>query len=73
LAQVPSALHRLSRSSAVRHGPNCSGTSHHEHSTAELAELFGVARSTVYRALDRDRDRAQGAGAGARTVIELWP
>jgi DNA invertase Pin-like site-specific DNA recombinase len=26
-----------------------------EHSTAELADLFGVARSTVYRALERDR------------------
>lgn len=28
-----------------------------EHSTAELADLFGVARSTVYRALERDRAR----------------
>jgi DNA invertase Pin-like site-specific DNA recombinase len=27
------------------------------HSTAELADLFGVARSTVYRALERDRAR----------------
>lgn len=26
-----------------------------QHSTAELADLFGVARSTVYRALQRDR------------------
>ncbi len=26
-----------------------------EHSTAEIAELFGVARSTVYRAIDRAR------------------
>jgi DNA invertase Pin-like site-specific DNA recombinase len=26
-----------------------------EHSTAELADLFGVARSTVYRAPERDR------------------
>ena len=26
-----------------------------EHSTAELAELFGVGRSTVYRALDRSK------------------
>ena len=26
-----------------------------EHSTAELADLFGVAHSTVYRALERDR------------------
>lgn len=30
---------------------------HGEHSTAELADLFGVARPTVYRALDRDRAR----------------
>jgi len=26
-----------------------------EHSTAELADLFGVGRSTVYRALQRHR------------------
>ncbi len=26
-----------------------------EHSTAELADLFGVGRSTVYRALERSR------------------
>ena len=25
-----------------------------EHTTSEIAELFGVARSTVYRALDRN-------------------
>ena len=29
-----------------------------EHSTAELAELFGVGRSTVYRALDRRKATA---------------
>jgi len=28
-----------------------------EHSTVELADLFGVARSTVYRALQRDQVR----------------
>ncbi|WP_241251500.1 helix-turn-helix domain-containing protein [Candidatus Protofrankia californiensis] len=30
-------------------------TLHHagEHTTSELAELFGVARSTVYRAIER--------------------
>ncbi len=28
-----------------------------EHSTAELGDLFGVARSTVYRALERDAGR----------------
>jgi DNA invertase Pin-like site-specific DNA recombinase len=32
-----------------------------EHTTSELAELFGVARSTVYRALDRDRARSATA------------
>ena len=36
-----------------------------EHSTAELADLFGVARSTVYRALQRDQ--VQGA-ASRRTA-----
>ena len=36
-----------------------------EHSTAELADLFGVARSTVYRALQRDQ--AQG-GDSRRTT-----
>ncbi len=35
-----------------------------EYSTAELADLFGVARSTVYRAVERERTRAS-AGAGA--------
>ena len=29
------------------------------HTKAELAELFGVARSTVYRAVDRARGRSQ--------------
>lgn len=29
-----------------------------EYSTAEVAELFGVARSTVYRAIERQRDYA---------------
>jgi DNA invertase Pin-like site-specific DNA recombinase len=28
-----------------------------EHSTAELADLFGVGRSTVYRAIERDACR----------------
>jgi len=27
------------------------------HTTGELAELFGVARSTIYRAIERDRNR----------------
>jgi len=30
-----------------------------QHTTAELAELFGVARSTVYRALERGQRRGQ--------------
>jgi len=36
------------------------------HSTAELGDLFGVARSTVYRAIERDGRRlpARGAAAG---------
>jgi len=29
-----------------------------EHSTAELADLFGVGRSTVYRALERSKAAA---------------
>lgn len=43
-----------------------------EHSTAELADLFCVARSTVYRALQRDqlqgvaRRRTTAEGAGTR-------
>jgi hypothetical protein len=37
-----------------------------EYSTAEVAELFGVARSTVYRAIERDRGRA---GADAQVVV----
>jgi len=29
-----------------------------EHGTAELADLFGVGRSTVYRAIERQRAKA---------------
>ncbi len=38
---------------------------HHagEHSTAELAELFGVGRSTVYRAIERAAARTTTAAA----------
>src|SRR4051812_4087196 len=38
-----------------------------EHSTAELGDLFGVSRSTVYRAIQRD-DRRHDSGAPARSV-----
>ena len=34
-----------------------------EYSSAELADLFGVARSTVFRAVERERLRA-AVGAG---------
>ena len=34
-----------------------------EYGSAELADLFGVARSTVYRAVERERLRA-AVGAG---------
>lgn len=33
-----------------------------QHTTSELAELFSVARATVYRAIERDRARTAGAG-----------
>jgi hypothetical protein len=33
-----------------------------KHSTAEPADLFGVARSAVYRALQRDQARGQTNG-----------
>lgn len=36
-----------------------------EHTTGELAELFGVARSTVYRALERTRRHDQPDAAAA--------
>ncbi len=36
-----------------------------EHSTAELGELFGVGRSTVYRAIDRQRVEAKAGLTGA--------
>jgi len=41
---------------------------HHagEHSTAELGDLFGVARSTVYRAIQRNEARAAKTKAAAR-------
>jgi DNA invertase Pin-like site-specific DNA recombinase len=34
-----------------------------EHSTAELGDLFGVGRSTVYRANERDTRRVQHASS----------
>ena len=37
-----------------------------EHSISELADLFGVSRSTVYRAIQRDTRRTVGAAAAAR-------
>jgi len=42
-----------------------------EHSTAELGDLFGVARSTVYRALERDaaHTRAGASPRGAATSM----
>ena len=38
-----------------------------EYSTAEVADLFGVGRSTVYRAIERQRDEAR-AGVAASTL-----
>ena len=35
-----------------------------EYSSAELGDLFGVARSTVYRAIQRDQRRQQARAAG---------
>ena len=40
-----------------------------EYSTAEVAELFGVARSTVYRAIERERDRALGKDSTLASAI----
>ncbi|MEA2128571.1 MAG: hypothetical protein QOJ85_1462 [Solirubrobacteraceae bacterium] len=34
-----------------------------EHSTAELGDLFGVGRSTVYRAIEREAQRDRDAGS----------
>ena len=34
-----------------------------EHTTIELAELFDVARSTVYRAIERAGERAEGTAS----------
>ncbi len=43
-----------------------------EHSTAELGDLFGVARSTVYRAIERDAARTRAAqGVNGRTTLRL--
>src|SRR3954447_10079814 len=38
-----------------------------DYSTAEVAELFGVGRSTVYRAIERQRDEARAGVAQAAT------
>lgn len=42
---------------------------HHagEHSTAELGDLFGVARSTVYRAIQREATRTRATASGSAT------
>ena len=40
-----------------------------KYSTAEVAELFGVARSTVYRAIERERDRALGNDSTLASAI----
>jgi hypothetical protein len=40
-----------------------------EHTTAELAELFGVARSTIYRALDRARAQTVGCVSDATSPV----
>ena len=37
-----------------------------EHSTAELADLFGVGRSTVYRAIERDMTRRHTTALSVR-------
>jgi transposase len=43
------------------------------YSTAEVAELFGVARSTVYRAIERERDRALGNDSTlASAILSGW-
>ena len=40
-----------------------------DHSTAELAELFGVTRSTVYRAVERERSRAATSLSAGLTAL----
>ncbi len=40
-----------------------------EHSTAELGDLFGVTRSTVYRAIKRDAQRLPARGAALQAPI----
>lgn len=39
-----------------------------EYSTAEVADLFGVGRSTVYRAIERQRKEARAGIAATRTA-----
>jgi transposase len=40
-----------------------------EHSTAEVAELFGVGRSTVYRAIERQRNEARAGLADSTSRL----
>jgi DNA invertase Pin-like site-specific DNA recombinase len=41
-----------------------------EHSTAELGDLFGVGRSTVYRAIERDSQRrVQVPAVGSESAV----
>jgi len=39
-----------------------------EHSTAELADLFGVARATIYRALQRDQTNGHRAASNSASI-----
>jgi transposase-like protein len=43
-----------------------------EYSTAEVADLFGVGRSTVYRAIERQRNEAR-AGLAEGDIQALTP
>ena len=42
-----------------------------EHSVADLSELFGVARSTVYRAIERETVRTHAAVVNKQTTLRL--
>jgi excisionase family DNA binding protein len=76
----PVPQERLVRSRALPdarvdpYGGSTSGVAVHsgEYSTLEVAELFGVGRSTVYRAIERQRIAAK-AKPGRITIDSLTP
>ena len=72
VAKAKGRLRGISRNSTPARSRNwarCSTAG--EHSTAELSEFFGVARSTVYRAIERETARTRAITTGGEASLRL--